>query len=388
MDNLISLLTNLIESSLSGHHNSLKMSSIPSEVLIKLLKLAKKHDVTAIIGSELIAHDLITQDHTQIKIQDAVCEAVCYYEKMNYEFHWLCDLLEDAHIPFIPLKGAVIRDYYPEPWLRTSGDIDILIQDSFLDEAVSLLLQKGCRLDREKRFHDIPLITPGGILLELHFNIRENIAALDQMLDKVWQYSEPVPGKRFQHQQTNAFLLFHLLAHMSYHLINGGCGIRSFADIWLLENHLNYDRKLLQSLCCEAQLDLFYHNVNYLIGVWFEGKKHNFTSKSLEQLVITGGSFGNADNRILISQAKIGSRNKHMLHRIFKPYDELKTQFPALEQKPWLTPAFQIIRWGCVFTDGRLRSVITELHTSQDHSQDQIAETKVLLENVGLSALK
>ena len=106
--------------------------------------------------------------------------------------------------------------------------------------------------------------------------------------------------------------------------------------------------------------------------------------KSLENLIMNGGSFGTLNNRILITQAQSGSKNLHMLRRIFKPYGELKEQFPALSNKPWLTPVYQIFRWGRVFTDRRLNNVMKEMHTSQEHSQNQITEISILLEDVGL----
>lgn len=384
MEETIFLLTKLLAHKLDGQGVPVPFEQPDINTVNNLLRLAKKHDVMALIGTELLASDFIPDDPLRTKVQDTLCETVCYYEKMNYEFHWVCDLLEEAKIPFIPLKGAVLRQYYPEPWLRTSGDIDILIQDEFLDTAVSLLLQKGCTFDREKRFHDIPLITPGGILLELHFNIRENISAMDQVLDMVWRYSEPIPGKQYAYRQSNTFLLFHLLAHMAYHLLNGGCGIRSIVDIWLLQNKVEYDSLLLQELCTKAGIYRFYENVCYLTVVWFEEKQHTATSRLLEKLIISGGSFGTSNNKILINQAQSGSKSKHMLHRIFKPYDELKEQFPTLSKKPWLTPAYQVLRWSRVFTDRRLNNVMKEMHTSQEHSQNQIAEISVLLEDIGL----
>ena len=36
--------------------------------------------------------------------------------------------LNDAQIPFIPLKGAVLRQLYPAPELRSSSDIDVLVK--------------------------------------------------------------------------------------------------------------------------------------------------------------------------------------------------------------------------------------------------------------------
>ena len=44
--------------------------------------------------------------------------------------------LEEAEIPFILLKGAVVRDFYPEAWMRTSSDIDVLVPRGELSHAV------------------------------------------------------------------------------------------------------------------------------------------------------------------------------------------------------------------------------------------------------------
>jgi hypothetical protein len=51
---------------------------------------------------------------------------------MKHEFERICLVLEKAKIPHIPLKGSVLRKLYKEPWLRTSCDIDILVQEETL----------------------------------------------------------------------------------------------------------------------------------------------------------------------------------------------------------------------------------------------------------------
>ena len=385
MEHIIYLLTNLIAFRLTGEKQHLKNKSISPNDLEGVLSLAEKHDITALVGSALLELDLTPNKQIQEKIQDNLCETVCFYEKMHYEYQWVCQILEEAQIPFIPLKGAVVRQYYPKPWMRVSGDIDILIEDSCLDKAVSLLLQNGCIQERKKRFHDIPIITPGGILLELHFQICEDIPSMDCVLDKVWDYAESVPGKQYEYRLSNTFFLFHMLAHMAYHFLNGGCGIRSFMDIWLLEKHLNFEKSLFQTLCSEAKLDLFYNNVSELNQVWFCDTSPTETSKMLEDFVISGGVFGNKNNRILMEQAQSGSKKRHTMHRIFKPYSELSVQFPSLKHKPWLTPAYQIHRWIRVFSDGRYQKVKSELYVGQKHSDLQIAKAKELITNVGLN---
>lgn len=34
-------------------------------------------------------------------------------------------LFEENHICYLPLKGCILKDYYPEAFLRQMGDIDV-----------------------------------------------------------------------------------------------------------------------------------------------------------------------------------------------------------------------------------------------------------------------
>ena len=44
-------------------------------------------------------------------------------------------VFEQQKIFFLPLKGAVIRDFNPEAWMRTRSDIDILIREEDYEKA-------------------------------------------------------------------------------------------------------------------------------------------------------------------------------------------------------------------------------------------------------------
>ena len=358
--------------------------SIEPETVQKLMELAQMHDLTAIVGSALVEQGLISQPEVQKALQKAVCRAAVLCENNIHQLQWLCQIFEEAQIPFIPLKGSVVREFYPEPWLRSSCDIDILVREKDLDEAVSLLISKGCLIHNEKKQHDISLVTPGRVHLELHYRLLESVESIDGVLDRVWEHSKLMPGKQYAYRQDGAFLLFHLIAHMAYHCSAGGSGIRSFVDIWRLEEKLEYDRDELRKLCRQAQLEKFYDNVQHLVSVWFDGKEHTAVTKWLEQVVVSGGTFGNNDARIMMNQAKIGSKQKRLAKRIFMPYEGLKTQYPILEKKRWLMPFFQVVRWLRIFTGGRLRRAIGEYKISSAHSDMQIKETKLFLEQVGL----
>lgn len=61
--------------------------------------------------------------------------------KINHEYNRICDALESVEISFLPLKGSVLRQYYPEPWMRTSCDIDILVHENDLEKTTEYLVR-------------------------------------------------------------------------------------------------------------------------------------------------------------------------------------------------------------------------------------------------------
>jgi hypothetical protein len=97
--------------------------------------------------------------------------AVYKYENLNYEYGRLCKTLDEAKIPFIVLKGAVIRKYYPEPWMRSSCDIDILVKESDLERATEVVKTELGFTVTDKTHHDIQMYSPSGVMFELHFYI-------------------------------------------------------------------------------------------------------------------------------------------------------------------------------------------------------------------------
>lgn len=167
------------------------------EKLEEVYVLAQKHDIAHLVAHALEAADLPACD-ALVKLKKAKITAIYRYAKQDYEFTRACGALDAARIPFIPLKGSVLRQYYPEPWMRTSCDIDILVKKSNLNHAISILtstLQCSCGVRSD---YDIPLHAPSGTHLELHYNI-----PMDRYASLQRQEVLKISGKmQNQHQKT------------------------------------------------------------------------------------------------------------------------------------------------------------------------------------------
>lgn len=380
------LLFSLIRSELTGNELSLEIkNSIHTDALAELYSLSGKHDLAHFLGNTLSNAGLLHGDKASEAFRKATLMAVYRYERSQYELRQICETLNNANIPFIPLKGAVIRDRYPQPWMRTSCDIDILVHEEDLDKAVSCLVSDCKYVAAEKKnYHDISLHSPSGVHLELHFNIREDIETLDRVLDTVWQYTTISPEMAFKYEMTNEFLLFHIIAHLSYHFVNGGCGIRPVIDLWLLEKALPIDNSILNTLLSEAKLLRFYASVKALAATWLEDEAYTDTVKQMEDYVLHGGVYGTLQNKVLLQQQQKNGKFAYMMHRIFLPYDKLKLLYPIIIKRCWLTPFVQVHRWFKIVFGGRAKRSIRELSYNSNISKSQADEMKIFLDEIGL----
>lgn len=353
-----------------------------------LYSASKAHDLAHLVGSALVNSNLLPQGEIGQKFEKKMFSAVYRYQHLNYEYVRLCETLEKAKIAFIPLKGSVIRNYYPEPWMRTSCDIDLLVHEEDLDAAVKVLCETlSYRAAEEREFHDISLFSPNGIHLELHFNILGREENLNPLLLRVWEYSAPVETGKYEHRQSNEFLLFHCLTHMVGHFINGGCGLRPFIDLHLLQAKMPYDEGVLRSLCRECGMERFYDSVLQLLQVWFGEAEHDSLTKAMEEYLLHGGVYGTQEHVVIAEQGKIGGKKKYVLHRVFMPYRLLKTQYAVLEKHKWLYPFCQIHRWFKLIFCGRLKYSVNELKTSVNADLEKGQSINKLFSDLGFDNL-
>ena len=75
---------------------------------------------------------------------------------------------------------------------------------------------------------------------------------------------------------------------------------------------------------------------------------------------------------------------KYAFSKIFIPYDIIKFHYPILQKHRWLTPIMEVRRWGKLIFCGHLKRIVKELKYNNTISEDDAAEAKTLLKNVGL----
>ena len=355
------------------------------DMLQDLLKLSAKHDVIHLLALGLKQNGLISEDNAEI--EEYILKAVCRYEQLRYEYDILSDALEKAQIPFLPLKGSVLRQYYPELWMRTSCDIDVLVHQNDLETAIAYLSKNHNYVEKERATHDVSLFTQIGVHVELHFDLVEEgraKSAID-VLKHVWENVSVHKGYKYWYDMTDEYFYFYHIAHMAKHFETGGCGIRPFIDLWILDHMDDVDIVTRDALLSQGSLLKFTTVARELSEVWFGGKEADELMLQMQEFILHGGVYGSIDNRVAIQQKKQGGRFGYVLSRVFVPYAKLKRYYPVLEKHPWLMPIMQIRRWFMLLNPDVARMAKKEMAVNKKIERTEANEMNGFLENIGLN---
>ena len=385
------VMTNLIGSEVCAKEIQPALyATLAEEERVALYRLSKKHDLAHLVGNTLVNNGLIEEGKLNETYRQELCTAVYRYEQIAYELSEIKKIFIDEKIPYIPLKGAEIRQYYPEPWMRTSCDIDVLVHEEDLEKAVKTLEEKGgYTCERyEKGSHDIQMYSSAGVHVELHYALMENdvLPDVNKVLSCIWEYTAEEEGNYTKTISFDAFYFYHI-AHMTKHFINGGCGIKPFVDLWVL-NHsgkIQCDRDKCKELLLKGGLLKFAEEAEKLSEVWFGGEQHTETTRKMEEYVLQGGVYGTMQNRVLLQQVKKGGKFRYAISRIWLPYEILKYQYPVLQKHKWLMPFCEVQRWFKLLFKGGAKRGINELSANSRTSKAEQDAAKAFLAELGLN---
>ena len=354
---------------------------ITSDDLASIYRLAKKHDLAHIVSAFIYRNKIETEETLKAKLQREELISVYRHEQMKYAFDEICSTFDEAQISYVPLKGSVIRAYYPYESMRTSCDIDILIHNEDLDSAITFLKNKGYVCE-DKNYHDVSMFSPNKVHLELHFNIQENMDSLDSVLKDAWEYAVLTNGSRYDFKKE--FFVFHMYAHMAYHFLSGGCGIRSLLDIWIMEKKMNAPYSCAEELLKKAGIYKFASEMSSVSNKCFTDNNRDSFSNLILEYIYNGGVYGTMENSIAVEKSKKNSSVAYALKRIFLPYKSMTVSYPVLKKAPYLLPFCWVARWIKALSDGKSKKFKSEIACANNISDRKVDEIKELRSRLGL----
>lgn len=355
-------------------------NSITPKTLFPLIKLSKMHDLSHLIVDALDRNGLLLcDDSVKKRLLFERDFAICRYEQQEYELQEFCKILESEKIPFVPLKGSVLKKYYPEPWMRTSCDIDVLLKREDVQSTIKILVERySYRCDSIGEY-DVQIYSDNGAHFELHFGLTEITAKKEEkkIFENVW---ENVVGIGYQKELTDEMFYCYHISHIAKHLKYGGCGARSILDTLILNENVPHSSEKREQLLAKAGLLKLAKTIEKVARVWFLLESEDDLSKRLSDYIVSGGVYGAFENKVAAQTFVKKNKFSYLFSRIFIPYSEMKFKYPILQKCPILYPIYVVKRWFLMLNKNKRALAKKELNQTIKKNEKQEEIIKLLKE--------
>lgn len=355
----------LLKSSLQNTKTQIQLSPNYEEIL----KLASMHKVIPLIYEASYKTESFKQiDQNFCKYFKTTSMQIIYSQiQRSDKFLQLYEKFNQEGLKILVFKGIILRELYPIPDARISGDEDLLIEKRYLKQAIEILESNNMkRVISEEEEADVYhyFCQNTGLHLELHttlFGVKSiTNKKMEEIFSTVFENSDTININNIDIHTfsiDNHFL--YIICHAIKHFVSCGTGIRQICDIsmyinkyhqninwdyiWKETTILDYDTLLVNLL----QIAIDYLGLEENKIVYQKDKSEYFiNTEDLIEDIMEGGIYGastqarlNAANMSLDALNKESkSKLKSNLAAIFPKAENLKGRYKYLEKYPVLLP--------------------------------------------------
>ena len=315
-----------------------------------LFELGKNHSIAAFLNQAIEFVKPSFPKDIKEKFSSCYLQAVRKAVVFEKEYGSLKDYLNEAGIDYLPLKGLILKDYYPDPYEREFADHDILFfQEDDAEKIRDYFKGRGYEVEHfRKGNHDVYLKKPF-LNFEMHralFSKREDTASFAAYFFDPFSSAVQKEGMEYAFKDEDFYLYF--LAHAFKHYDAGGAGIRMLLDTHLFLKGRNLDRDSLQKGLEKLGLVEFEKKLSSLSFRAFSGEELDEEEKKELLYIGKAGTYGTIENSVEKQVRKKG-RFAYFMQRVFPPYSFYKEAYPwayysiILIPFAWLARFFRIL---------------------------------------------
>lgn len=380
MDKTNDIFFALLRSAIKNENEEISLADVDYEALFSL---AKFHDLAHIVYYVLKKRDSLPEDEIGKKFKDQYDIAIYRHIRRTTAIAEVRKILENAHIPFILLKGVVLMDLYPEQWMRTSADIDVLVKEEDVKKVSKVFIESGM-IQGEECPHHISFSDQNKMHIELHFCLIEEfyLRKTSELLKNIWVHSEMRKNFTSEHLMNDEWFYLYHIAHTAKHFKTGGCGVRSVLDVWFLNHKIQYDQAKRCELINESELFYFDIAIKGLSEMWFSKSETISLPDGFESYIINGGIYGTYERDVMIWKKKFNNRFIYYFKRIFLPYKFIKHEYSILKKWPVLLPFCWIARWFRLLKPEKRKQAIEEIRVENSIDSEESERIESLLKEL------
>lgn len=333
-----------------------------------LFQAASRQIMTSIVGMALESAGIMDPAFQQAEA-GAIRKNVC----MDVELGVLSARLAEAGIWYMPLKGALMKDYYPRVGMRQMTDYDILFDASRAQDVREIMLGMGYSVKEYGSGHHDEYVKQPFYLFEMH---RTLIVQPDNRA--VYRYYRDVKERLLPDGEhplryrfsTEDFYIF-LIAHEYKHFSGAGIGLRPGLDIYVYQRRFGglMDHAYIAGELEKLSLTEFERQSRELAMALYGDGELTEEGRALLRRHLSAGSFGSEEARVEQAVGQMGggasARLRYALRRIFVPGEIIRDVYPFFWRHKLLIPFLPLVRLirGMILHGPRLWAEIAALFT-------------------------
>ena len=329
----------------------------------ELFRMSAKHFIDALVGTTLKRAGVVLPKYWEERMVKAVRKVLLF----DVERKKLCAWMDRERIWYLPLKGIILKEYYPSIGMRQMSDNDILFDADAWERVEKHMLSEGYETESVGNGnHDVYQKAPV-------YNFEMHRSLYGKGHDERWveYYSDIkdclIPDRAddrcYGYHVSDEDFYIYITSHAYKHYSGSGTGLRTLLDFYAYlnakEDSLDFD--YIRTACKKLGIDDFEQHNRILCRKVFapqqtynqDSFEQSLSADELEMLqyYLSSGVYGTFErmvaNRMEKQTKADGKKNLSKLnyyrHRVF-PGMELYENYPLLVKHRFLIPAYWFYR--------------------------------------------
>ena len=330
-----------------------------------LFTLSQRHSLSAIVYRALQNTEAFRHaDQATVKQWKELKEkAIRKNIMLDAERQQIFAELEKKQIWYMPLKGSVLKQFYPHEGMREMADNDILFDAAFQKEVREVFLARGYKvLSYARENHDVYEKKP------LYYFEMHTALFADNTYPEFSDLFENYPailirdeGSVYGRHLSREDFYVYITAHAYKHHSNSGTGLRTLVDFYVMNEAMNetLDREYISKRLKQLKIEAFENNCRSLAGHLFKsaGIVDETTLPPGELAILSdlseSGTYGTLEKRVTSSVKKHSddgstvnakAKIRYILHELFPGREWCRLNSPLCYKYPVLLPFFWLFR--------------------------------------------
>lgn len=360
----------LLSSAVSGKSDV----RVPKDTdFLKLYLISCAHKVAGAVWFAL--KDYVPTDDRQAKLLSQFNIYVNTIRKsvvlQDYYTEIVCDMCREKGIKFALLKGAVLKKLYPDAVMRTSCDVDILVDRERIDEIIKSLCDEGFDYHEESDGDDAKhaKLCKDGVVLELHRKLCLN-GSFGGHYDEPFSAMESKDGTEYAFCPEELYV--YNLAHASHHFMKGVNTIRAICDMYLIrDKYPDMDIARVAALLEKTGLSAFEKGMSGIMGAVFgtekvQGELAVVLDYVLMNPVRADTPLSELQRERISGKSNLSKKSTIVLRRIFPTYEFICRRYPSAKKSKLLYPFYAAKRFVDASRQGRVKKQLSAVRRISD----------------------